>query len=258
MTTQPKDERAPGKANQRQDPATNSSHSSFYKSPGFFGLLLALIVLGGLGFLLGHNFPRLRLFIEGLGPWAPLAFVALYLALAPCFFPLSILDLSCGAMFGVTRGFEILALANALAALEMYVGSRWLFAQRVGRFIQARPRWRRFYALAGLKDWKILALLRLSPTNFAVVNYMLGAAHVSFTRYMVTWLILVPKALLHAAIGHALYRLGQSAPSSNALAKSETALLVLGLVSILLLAAILSRRIRRALEEIAQRRKISS
>ncbi len=80
----------------------------------------------------------------------------------------------------------------------------------------------------------------------------------SFTRYMVTWLILVPKALLHAAIGHALYRLGQASPGSDALAKSETAFLVVGLVSILLLVAILSRRIRRALEEIAQRRKISS
>ncbi len=159
---------------QKQDPPANSSSSPFYKSPGWLGLLLALIVLGGLGFLLGHNFPRLRLFIESLGPWGPLAFLGLYLVLAPFFFPLSILDLSCGAMFGVERGFEILIIASGLAALEMYVGSRWLFAQRVERFIQARPRWRRIYALAGLKDWKILALLRLSPTNFAVVNYMLG------------------------------------------------------------------------------------
>lgn len=258
MTTHPENARTPVEPGQGHDPSSAPSSPRFYKSPGLYGLLLVLIILGGLGFFFGHNFPRMRLFVESLGPWAPLAFLAIYLVLAPCFFPLSILDLSCGAMFGVTRGFEILTVASGLAALEMYVGSRWLFAKRVGRFIEARPKLHRFYALAGLKDWKILALLRLSPTNFAVVNYVLGAARVSFTRYMVTWLILVPKALLHASIGHALYRLGETAPTTGAVAKSETLVLVLGLVSILLLVAILSRRMRRALEKIADRRKISS
>lgn len=242
----------------KHDDSVAPSKQWSFRSPWLWGILIAVGVLGGLSFVLGHNFPRLRPFIESMGPWAPLAFILLYLILAPSFFPLSILDLSCGAIFGVTKGFQILILASALAALEMFIGSRWLFAGRVSRFIEARPRLRRFYRLAGLQDWKILVLLRLSPTNFAVVNYVLGAARVSLSRYMITWLILVPKALLHASIGHAIYRLGQSPPDAGSLARSESIFIILGLVSALVLIGLLSRRMRRALDEIAQEKKISS
>ncbi len=225
-------------------------NEAWYLRRRWLGLVVALAYAAAFWQLASH-FTSVQLFIAHLGPWAPAAFTALYLILAPLFFPLSLLDLTCGALFGVQRGFWILVTANGLAAMEMFVLARWLLARRVSDWIERRPRWSRFRKLVERDQWKILSLVRLSPMNFAIASYLMGAARVRLDHYLLT--ILVPKSLLHVSIGATLLRLGRqgsTAPSART-GRWEFILAAAGLVSLLLLVVFIGLRARQAIEDAA-------
>ena len=214
-------------------------------------IVLGVALYAGFFYELNLHFPAVQETLARLGPWAPVAFIALYLLLAPLFFPLSLLDLSCGALFGITRGFGILVVANALAALEMFVLARWLLAGRVSAWIDQRAHWARFRHLAARDEWKFLVLIRLSPTNFAIVNYLMGAARVRPSRYLLTWFILIPKSFVHVSIGNTLLRLGNSPSSGSMAGQLELVLGVAGLASLILLLALVGMRARQAIDRAA-------
>ncbi len=233
------------------------SHRRGSVSPGRYGWASTaiLLLLGGLYYALATHFTAVQAFLTRLGPWAPAAFILLYLLLAPLFFPLSLLDFSCGALFGIGRGLAILIVANGLAALEMFVLARWLMATRVSSWLNTRPRWGRFRDLLRRDEWKMLALIRLSPTNFAIVNYLMGAARVRLDHYVLTWLILVPKSLLHVSFGAAVLEVGRTGATNLARTKRlEFLLAAAGLVSLLLLVILVGVRAHQAIEEATRER----
>lgn len=60
------------------------------------------LLLGGR--LLGALVPQLTAYVQSLGGWAPLVFVAVYAGATVAFVPGSLLTLAAGAMFGLFRG----------------------------------------------------------------------------------------------------------------------------------------------------------
>ena len=66
--------------------------------------LVALVALLWVGRQLGSHVPRFALWVDSLGVWGPLVFVAGYSIATVAFIPGSLLTLAAGAIFGLAKG----------------------------------------------------------------------------------------------------------------------------------------------------------
>src|SRR5216684_3509176 len=64
--------------------------------------------------------------IRGLGPLAPIAFIAIYIAACVAFLPGSILTIGAGVIFGVVRGSIYVSIAATLGATAAFLVGRYL------------------------------------------------------------------------------------------------------------------------------------
>jgi uncharacterized membrane protein YdjX (TVP38/TMEM64 family) len=210
-----------------------------------------LLVAAGIYALVVH-FPWVEARLRDLGWAAPLGFVLIYVLLAPFFFPMSLLDYACGALFGVLWGFVILVVAGSISALSMLLLGRWWLAGPIHRFVAARPRLAALRRLLAEDSRRILALLRLSPTNFALLNYLAGASGVSLRDFVLTGLILVPKVLLHLCVGVAAREMGEASRSAGGWGTMEAVGAAVSGLAVLALVALVGARARRVLERDAR------
>ncbi|MBD3222353.1 hypothetical protein GF314_14030 [bacterium] len=211
-------------------------------------VLAGLVVFGVLAVLVREHFGAARTWLEGLGGWAPAAFVVIHVVTVMLGFPASVLGFLAGANFGVLGGSLLLLLAGLSAATVMFMVSRWLFQGRVHRYAAARPRLARFMELAEGDSLRVMVLLRLSPLHFGLVCYLLGASRVRFAPYLATSALLLPSAILQAYMGHTIVRVGERAAAGQELASMETVMAAVGIVAAALLLALMGQMARRALQ----------
>src|SRR5437879_4884078 len=99
-------------------------------------LALALLVLGGLvlvGRQVGGYVPRFAVWVDGLGPWGPIAFIAGYVLACVAFIPGSLLTLAAGAIFGVVRGTIFVFAGAVLGSAGAFLIARYLARAAVER-----------------------------------------------------------------------------------------------------------------------------
>lgn len=188
--------------------------------------------------------------VEGLGPWAAVAFVGLYAGATVAWVPGSLLTLAAGAIFGLVEGtLYTLAGATVGAALAFlvarYVARSWVEARLGGhRKLQAIDE-----ALAR-EGAKVVFLVRLSPVfPFNALNYALGLTRVRFRDYVVASAVgMIPGTFLYVYTG---YTAGRIATDAAGLASRSTGyylLLGAGLVATVAVTVLVTRTARRALE----------
>lgn len=183
--------------------------------------------------------------LDGLGTWAPVAFIALFAVATVAFLPGMVFALAGGAMFGPVlgtlynlTGATIGAVLAFLAA--RYVASGWV-REKVGPKLERIVR--------GVEDegWRFVAFTRLVPLfPFNLLNYALGLTRIPLPHYAIaTALCMVPGALAYTYLGYA---------GREAAAGSETAirngLIALGLLAVALFLPRLVKRLRGAKDRI--------
>lgn len=191
----------------------------------------------------------LERWLAGLGFWAPLIFVALYVALVSVGFPASVLGFVAGATFGLAVGLALLLAAALLTAGVIFALSRRWLSGRVRTHAASRARLTRFLELAEADSWRVMVLMRFSPVHFAVVCYLLGASRVRFWPYMVTSLCVLPSAALQSYVGWTARRVGAQAAGGGRVDALEIVLAVLGILAAIALLVIMTRLVRRVLDE---------
>src|SRR5512140_3216646 len=92
---------------------------------------IALLVIAGVaatvwGFSLGLSAEALAAWIDGLGIWAPIGFVALYSVATVALIPGGIFDLVGGALFGPFLGTALDLLGGTLGAALAFLVARYL------------------------------------------------------------------------------------------------------------------------------------
>lgn len=173
-------------------------------------LLRAIVFLVLLGAVLWAGLNREQLsavrldrWLAELGPWAPFAFVALYVICAVLFFPGSIFTLLGGAVFGPVLGTLLNLTAATIAAAVAFLIARYLAAELIERKVSGRLK----LFLEGIdrEGWRFVAMLRLIPVfPFNLTNYALGLTNISVMTYVFTSLItMLPGALAFTWLGHA-------------------------------------------------------
>ena len=214
----------------------------------------ARLVLGAAAFvaaayLIREHYDDLERWLTGLGGWAPVAFVGVHAVLVPLFFPVSILGFMAGATFGFWVATATLLVSDLVSASIMYWLGRGLLAGRVRAYAASRPRLRRFLHLADADAPRLMVLLRLSPLHYGLVCYLLGAGRVRFRPYFLTSAFVLPSAVLQAYVGATARIVGRRIGGGNGLETWQLVLAVVGVVAAALLATLLGRLARRALED---------
>ena len=164
-----------------------------------------LLLMIGTGLLLREHVSReaITTWVDGLGPWAGLAFMTAYAAGAVAFLPGLVFTIAGGALFGPLWGTAYSLVGATSGAALAFLAARhglgnWV-AERTGRRLE------RLQAGIDREGWRFVALMRLVPlVPFNLLNYALGLTRIRLRTYVMTSLIaMAPGALAYTWVGHA-------------------------------------------------------
>jgi uncharacterized membrane protein YdjX (TVP38/TMEM64 family)/rhodanese-related sulfurtransferase len=178
--------------------------------------------------------------LADLGIWAPIAFVALYVAGTVAFLPGSLLALAGGALFGPVWGTLLNLLSATLGASFAFLVARYIAGDLVAA--KTKGQLKRLMDGVEFEGWRFVALVRLVPlVPFNLTNYALGLTRIGFIPYVATsFLCMIPGAIAYTWLGHA----GRSALAGNE-AAIRYGLLALGLLAAIALLPQLIKRLRQ-------------
>lgn len=213
----------------------------------------ALMLLVMLGRQAGAYLPQFVAWVDSLGVWGPVVFVAGYVVAAVAFVPGSILTLAAGAIFGLGKGIVIVFIAAVLGSSAAFLVARYLARPAIERRLAGNTRFAAIDRAVGAQGRKIVFLLRLSPVfPFNLLNYALGLTKVRFLDFFVASAGMLPGTLLYVYYGKLAGDVATLAGGS-AVAKGPEyyAVLILGLVATIVVTTVVTRIARRALQEVA-------
>lgn len=202
---------------------------------------------------MGHevvqNIKAIEAWLIGLGPWGVVAFVLLFVIATSFLMPDSMLCIASGALFGIWWGNVAVLFGILIAGAMQFMLARRLFRSPIQRRIAGRP------ALAAIQraviqdEFRLQVLVRLTPVNPALLNYLLGATHVRLTGFLVACLAHMPAIMVEVYFGHASRNVVQIADGSAKHALLENILLFGGLAASIVVLVMVSRMARKALLE---------
>ena len=127
---------------------------------------------------------QLRDWVQPVGPWFPLAFLATHIVVTVLPFPRTVFTLGAGLLFGPALGIAIAVIAStasAVLAVLLVRAAGW----QLNRLVQHRANDTADERLRE-RGWVAILSLRLIPVvPFSVINYAAGASAVRLAPY--TW-----------------------------------------------------------------------
>ncbi|RDB43067.1 DedA family protein [Halomonas sp. DQ26W] len=121
-------------------------------------------------------------------PWAGAVVVAVFLAASVVLFPLSVLVVLAGLIFGPVWGFVYSFIGTLLGAIATFWLGRWLGRDALLRYGGKRLLGlSRYLAGRGVRTITLLNLLPLAP--YTLTNLLAGAFHIRFRDYLLGTLI---------------------------------------------------------------------
>lgn len=177
-----------------------------------------------------------------LGVRSSLMLALIFFAASFVLIPRTFLCLGAGASFGLSAAFVIIP-STMLGGMLAFLLARYLLLERLRDYIDARPRLRRVAVAVDEEGWRVVALLRFaSPVPNAVQNYVFGLTRIGFLPFAVTTFVFsIPQLLLYVYLGS----VGRAVLLDENLSTLNRILLGAGLVSIVVAAVLVVRRVRR-------------
>lgn len=203
-----------------------------------------------LGLMLGRFvtpwLPAFSAWVDTLGVWAPVAYIAAYIAVVVLMLPAFLLIMAGGAVFGVTKG-SLLALTGAmLGGTSAFLIGRYFARDLVAKRVAANPTMSAIDRVIGEDGLKLVFLLRLSPAvPFVLSNYALGVTRVRLRDFVLGTVGLTPIILTYAAYGSA----SGAGPNADGSPAVSPVMLTVGIVVTVLLGLLLARIVQKALRE---------
>lgn len=151
------------------------------------------------------NRRNLEAFIGGFGPWAPLAYAAIYVISAPIPFLAPVLSAVGGLLFGIVWGTcLVLIVATGSAFVPFYMARRlgrdWVESKLEGKKLDEI-----YQQSAGSRGFVFVMLLRLIPLlPWEVQNYVAGLTKISPLTFIAgTMLGIIPGSFSLVFLGAA-------------------------------------------------------
>lgn len=146
--------------------------------------------LGGLCWYLGTLVTpqELQAALQGLGSWAAIGYIGLFTMLPAFFFPVAVLALAGGLLFGLWWGSLYTFLGAILNCTLMFFLARFSGRKQVEALIEKKlsPIWQQ--RLANLNSnggFALLIILRLIPAvPYNLINYAFGLSAMKYSTYI--------------------------------------------------------------------------
>ena len=146
--------------------------------------------LGGLCWYLGTLVTpqELQAALQGLGSWAAIGYIGLFTMLPAFFFPVAVLALAGGLLFGLWWGSLYTFLGAILNCTLMFFLARFSGRKQVEALIEKKlsPVWQQ--RLANLNSnggFALLIILRLIPAvPYNLINYAFGLSAMKYSTYI--------------------------------------------------------------------------
>jgi uncharacterized membrane protein YdjX (TVP38/TMEM64 family) len=190
--------------------------------------------------------------VQGIGPWGAVLFAAAYVPAAVLFLPGSLLTLGAGFVFGLAKGTIIASLGSTAGAAAAFMAARSLAHDWVASHVAQRPTLAAIGRAVETDGFKIVLLTRLSPVfPYNLLNYGYGLTSVPFRTYVIaSWVGMLPGTIMYVYLGSAANSLATLLSGETPRSTGGQALFVLGLAATVAVTIIVTRRARRALNEI--------
>ncbi len=176
-------------------------------------LLLIFIVILIMAYIYKDqfNFKQLETIIEQAGYLAPALFMLCYFIGTIMMFPVVLLTLASGALFGPYWGTAYTIIAATIAATASLIIARFFAGELVtkisGKMLNK--------IIQGVNDegWHFVAFVRLVPIfPFVIVNYAFGLTNIKILPYTITnFICMLPACFAYSYLGY----LGKSATTDN-------------------------------------------
>ena len=144
--------------------------------------------------------------IGTFGPWAPAVYMAAFAVLPAFFFPVAVLALAGGLLFGLWWGSVYTFLGAMVNCTVMFMLSRSIGYESVKALVERRlsEKWqKRLEAAAGREGFVLLVVLRLIPAvPYNLINYAFGLTRMGYPAYLLGSAIgIIPGTLVFINIG---------------------------------------------------------
>ena len=214
------------------------------------GLLVVVLTLAAAR-VFGAYLPEFVRFVDSLGVWGPLLFIAAYTVGVVLWIPGTLLTLTAGALFDVGPGTLYVFIGATLGSAIAFLTARYLARSWVEGWLAPQARFAAVDRAIGERGLWIVFLLRLSPAvPFTPINFLLGITGVGFRDYMLASVGMIPASLLYVYSGKVVADVAQvaggAAPERGLVG---WVLLALGLAATLAATVVITRVARRALGE---------
>ena len=160
-------------------------------------LVLAVVIAGvAMAWRLGafevlnvSNADRLGQWFDGLGWWAPVAFVVLWIGASVFFLPGLVLTIAGGLIFGAAWGTLWTTIGANLGAVAAFLIGRYAARGKVEAMVAQNPALRRIDDGVRRQGWRMLMVTRLVPIfPFNVQNYVYGLTDIPLRTYVLVTL----------------------------------------------------------------------
>lgn len=176
----------------------------------FIAVVVALYVFTPVRqYLSPEGVESLKVWITGLGPWGPLAFIALYVFTTVFCIPASVMTLAAGALFGVWLGTLYVVIASNLGANAAFFIARYLGQETASKFLRGRLQRLDTGVEQGGFLW--VFILRLIPAvPFVIFNYAAGLTSVKWRDYALANVLgMLPGTFVYVSLGSAVGNVGK-------------------------------------------------
>ena len=170
--------------------------------------VILLLILAGAGIYLGTVISpeALEECLLRWNRWAPIAYIGLFTVLPAFFFPVAVLALAGGLLFGLWWGSLYTFIGAMLNCTVMFFLARYAGRSRVEALIEKKlsPQWQqRIQNLNSSGGFLLLVILRLIPAvPYNLINYAFGLTAMPWRTYIIGSAIgIIPGTLAFINIG---------------------------------------------------------
>jgi uncharacterized membrane protein YdjX (TVP38/TMEM64 family) len=204
-------------------------------------VLVLAIVAAAIGLREQITADNIERTVRSLGPWGPVAFMAIYLVAPALFLPGVPLTIAAGVLFGPIWG-TVYTICGATGGATIaflvarYLGRDWIERRTSGSVARIK---------AGVESegWKFVAFTRLVPIfPFNVLNYAFGLTNIGLLPYVVaSFVFMLPGTAAYVYLGYA----GREAAGGGRDIVSK-ALIALALLAVVAMIPTVLKRVRAA------------
>ncbi len=211
-------------------------------------VVILIAVFAGLKFLpIKEWLDLLEQWIQSLGIWGPIVFIAIYILATVLLLPGAAMTPLAGLLFGLAPGTLYVVIGSNIGASIAFVIGRYFARDAIAKKTAENEKFEAIDRAVGGEGWKIVGLTRLSPVfPFVLLNYAYGLTSVKWHHFSLASLIgMLPGTVLYVYFGS----LGRLAAGSGDTSTGKIALTIVGLIATVLVTVVITKSAKKALNE---------